>query len=191
MNLPQVNANREGKQRSRSAFPLPFEDRALVAKGSLAGQSQPEEYAENGGGTRYRRGSPSGKNYHRQHQRKGRDPHDGQPEVPHGSDDLHGRKYAVSVIRRDNASWRSGPIGAVLRALGVAARSLAHAAGLESATLPRSLTGVDYLAPITHRHRCDLFARLRLGDPANVAMAGPWDQVVMVTAGRLLISAMA
>jgi len=107
---------------------------------------------------------------------------------------------AVAVTRSTGGDtggcWAPGtapdhPIGAALRALGVAARSLAHAAGLEPATRPRSLTGVDYLSLITQRHRCDLFTRLRLGDPSNAGMARPWDQVVMVTAGRLLISAMA
>lgn len=103
---------------------------------------------------------------------------------------------AVAVARSMGGDiggcWARGPapdrpIGAALRALGVAARALAHAAGLEPVTRPRSLTGVDYLALIIQRHRRDLFARLRLGDPGNAGMARPWDQVVMVTAGRLLI----
>jgi len=107
---------------------------------------------------------------------------------------------AVAVTRSmggdTGGCWAPGtapdpPIGAALRALGVAARSLAHAAGLEPGTRARSLTGVDHLALITRRHRCDLFTRLRLGDPCNAGMARPWEQVVMVTAGRLLTSAMA
>ncbi|WP_157437792.1 hypothetical protein [Actinoplanes subtropicus] len=107
---------------------------------------------------------------------------------------------AVAVTRSmggdTGGCWAPGPspdrpVGAALRALGVAARSLAHAAGLEPATRPKPLTGVDYPALIAQRHRRDLFARLRLGDPANAGMARPWDQVVMVTAGRLLISSTA
>lgn len=107
---------------------------------------------------------------------------------------------AVAVTRSmggdTGGCWVPGPacdrpIGAALRALGVAAGSLAHAVGLEPAARPGSLSGVDYLALIIQLHRCDLFARLRLGDPANVGMARPWDQVVMVTAGRLLISSVA
>lgn len=104
---------------------------------------------------------------------------------------------AVDVARAvggdDGVCWPGGiaavgPVRAALHALAGVAQALARSRpGAGLSTGGGDLTGIDYLGLIAVTHRRQLHRRLRLVDPTGAAAcAPPWQQVTVITAGRLL-----
>jgi transposase-like protein len=79
------------------------------------------------------------------------------------------------------------PIAAVLAALGAAAATVA-AGPAQVTPRPGPVTGVDYLTLMHEQFQQQVWQRLHQGRPHLVAAALPWQQVNVLTGGRLLAS---
>ena len=80
------------------------------------------------------------------------------------------------------------PIAAVLAALGAAAATVA-AGPCQVTSRPGPVTGVDYLTLLHDQFQQQVWQRLHQGRPDMLATARPWQQVNVLTGGRLLTAA--
>lgn len=94
--------------------------------------------------------------------------------------------FGVDLVPPGSPPTITSGLGAVLEALGTAARVFTAGMAAPVRLAPGPLTGVDYLGLLEAKQRRELAARLRLADPGAAARLAPWPAVNVVTAGRLL-----